>query len=222
LDHFNRRSVREDLWKEWEQCGQRTGIPNSFEGAEEYLRYLYGLKFLATKDKAGRYFAPGQSFGSWIAQNEDSEFMERLLQQEKFIWNCARPRARYGTVEIRSACSQPPCSEILLSAFCLGVVENLASVSKLVQLYRWREWKILYQKSINYGFDAKAGSLCLSSVADEILALAYEGLERRYSGEEILLSDAFARLNKREAPAERTAKWIKEGGIERIIEKVAY
>jgi gamma-glutamylcysteine synthetase len=225
IDHFNRRSVREDLWKEWEPCGQRIGVPNYFNSAEEYLRHLQSLKFWATKDKAGRYFLPEQSFGSWVAQNANngSEFMGYLLEQEKFIWTCARPRAKYGTIEIRSACSQPPDAEILPAAFCLGVMENLNAISNLIRLYRWKDWKILYQKSITYGFNAKVGTLSLDSVAEEVLALAYEGLERRYLGEEMLLSDAFARLYKREAPAERILRLMKETkDLKKIIKKVAY
>jgi gamma-glutamylcysteine synthetase len=224
-DRGNRRSVREDLLKEWEPFEQRSGIPNHFNSVEEYLRYLQGLKFWVTKDKSGRYFSPGQSFGSWVAQNTASgqEFMEYLLQQEKFVWNCARPRAKFGTVEICSACSQPPMSEILPAAFCLGVAENLESVSRLIRLYRWKDWKMLYQKAIIRGFNAKAGTLRLDSIAEEILALAYEGLEQRYLGEEILLSDAFARLNKQEAPAEKAKRWMKETeGLEGLIKKVAY
>lgn len=224
FDLLARRTVRESLWKDWNQCGRRTGVLQFFKDTEDYLRYLYSLTFLATTDQTGRYFAPSQSFGSWVSQHAKSKqrFMECVLQQEGFVWSCARPRARYGTVEIRPACAQPPGSEMIFPAFCLGVMESLKSVSNLVNLYRWKDWNDLYEKAILKGFDAQVKGLSLQSVAQEVLSLAYEGLENRYTGEEILLSDAFTRLYKCEAPAERVMDWMGRGGIEEVIKRVAY
>lgn len=223
IDHYRRRTVREDLLKEWNHCGQRAGMILFFDGAEDYLNYIYGLPLLAAKDPAGRYFPPRQSFGSWVAQNAAGadDFMGILNLQEDGLWAFAKPETQYGTVEIVPACSQPPGSEILPFAFCLGIMENLAEASNLVKLYRWKDWNRLYQEAMVTGFDAKTRRITLDSIAEQVLMIAQKGLERRCMGEEELLAEAFSRLYRRQAPAEKVVQWMDEGGIEKIMKKTA-
>lgn len=128
-----------------------------------------------------------------------------------------------GTVEFRSVCTQPIADSMSVSAFHLGLKENLDDLEELIN-----DDDIIYHKGYT------AGELRKLFIQDElpsfvtkrdicrlsgnIVDLAAAGLEQRGIGEEIFLKPLYERIKKQTNPVKHLIDSIERGvELEKLI-----
>ncbi len=118
-------------------------------------------------------------------------------------------------VETRNMASQPWEEVMCTPAFMLGLVENISEAQKIVDSKSWEYWIELREKTIEKSLEVDE----VIPFAEQLLAIAKQGLEKRGLGEEKYLEPLFTRLEKRESPAMRMRKDFQEKGIEGYIKE---
>jgi len=116
--------------------------------------------------------------------------------------------------ESRNISAQPWEDIVAAPAYCLGLTENIEKLNKFVATKQWDEWIALREKTI-------VSSLQVDEViplAERVLDIAKEGLEKRGLGEEVYLEPLYERLEKRESPSMKAIKDFKEKGIDQFIQ----
>lgn len=144
-----------------------------------------------------------------------------FLFHEHYIWNSARLRAAYGTLEIRPACQQPWGENMAVAALNLGLVEAASAVSALIvetlgEDY-WEKMRLYHQQVVRYGLDAPQPA---PQLLQRVLALAEEALAGRGRGEERLLSPLWRRVERRQNPAQRARIVFRQDGIRGLLDHV--
>lgn len=144
-----------------------------------------------------------------------------FLFHEHYIWNSARLRAAYGTLEIRPACQQPWAENMVVAALNLGLVEAASAVSALIvealgEDY-WEKMRLYHQQVVRYGLDAPQPA---PQLLQRALALAEEALAARGRGEERLLSPLWRRVERRQNPAQRARIVFRQDGIRGLLDHV--
>jgi gamma-glutamylcysteine synthetase len=144
-----------------------------------------------------------------------------FLFHEHYIWNSARLRAAYGTLEIRPACQQPWAENMVVAALNLGLVEAASAVSALIvetlgEDY-WEKMRLYHQQVVRYGLDAPQPA---PQLLQRVLALAGEALAARGRGEERLLSPLWRRVERRQNPAQRARIVFRQDGIRGLLDHV--
>lgn len=144
-----------------------------------------------------------------------------FLFHEHYIWNSARLRAAYGTLEIRPACQQPWGENMAVAALNLGLVEAASAVSALIvealgEDY-WEKMRLYHQQVVRYGLDAPQPA---PQLLQRALSLAEEALAGRRRGEERLLSPLWRRVERRQNPAQRARIVFRQDGIQGLLDHV--
>ncbi len=144
-----------------------------------------------------------------------------FLFHEHYIWNSARLRAAYGTLEIRPACQQPWAENMVVAALNLGLVEAASAISALIveglgEDY-WEKMRLYHQQVVRYGLDAPQPA---PQLLQRALALAEEALAARGRGEERLLSPLWRRVERRQNPAQRARIVFRQDGIRGLLDHV--
>ena len=144
-----------------------------------------------------------------------------FLFHEHYIWNSARLRAAYGTLEIRPACQQPWAENMVVAALNLGLVEAASAISALIveglgEDY-WEKMRLYHQQVVRYGLDAPQPA---PQLLQRALALAEEALAARGRGEERLLSPLWRRVERRHNPAQRARIVFRQDGIRGLLDHV--
>ncbi|MFO7635029.1 MAG: glutamate-cysteine ligase family protein [Caldilinea sp.] len=142
-----------------------------------------------------------------------------FLFHEHYIWNSARLRASFGTLEMRPACQQPWTETMAVAALNLGLVEAEPSIHALIigelgDDY-WTRMETYHQQVIRYGLDAPQP---VPNLLHRVLTLAEEALARRGYGEERLLATLWQRLDRRQNPAQRARIVFRHDGITGLID----
>lgn len=126
---------------------------------------------------------------------------EDIITQASFAWFNARLSPKYGTIESRISCQQPPKDTILVPALVLGIIENLEEAEGLLETYPWEEWKRLRYDSLRHVLQAQIGNKPVLPLVEKLITIADKGLRKRGNGEEKFLAPAFERIAKRKVPA---------------------
>lgn len=132
-----------------------------------------------------------------------------------------------GTIEHRSCCCQPFKDTMCVSAFHLGVTEQIAKIKELINNdktiynkgYTPTELRKLFvQKNLPKFVDEKELKVLLKNVLDII----YSGLKSRNKGEEKFINCLYERAETLTPPAKLYLR-LKQGGVsdEEIIRKFA-
>ncbi|MFI1016644.1 glutamate-cysteine ligase family protein [Streptomyces sp. NPDC020965] len=118
-------------------------------------------------------------------------------------------------VENRTCGVAPYGEEGVAAALTLGLVEQLDDAEAVLKQSSWDEWRRLWTRASEHGLAAEdAGSL---GTVRELLDIARRGLCARGVGEEVFLDPLFARLERRETPADRMIAAFRAGGVPRLI-----
>ncbi len=142
-----------------------------------------------------------------------------FLFHEHYIWNSARLRANYGTLEIRPACQQPWPETMAVAALNLGLVEAEATLHPWLQSELgdscWAQMRTYHQQVIRHGLDAPQP---LPDLLRRALTAAAEALARRGFGEERLLAPLWRRLERRQNPAQRARIVFRHDGMAGLLD----
>ncbi len=157
-----------------------------------------------------------QLFSDYLA--EHGADYEAFLFHEHYIWNSARLRVAYGTLEVRPACQQPWGEQMAAAALTLGLVEASIAVDAYVQerLGRsyWDDMRRYHQHAIRRGLAAPQPA---PGFLDAIVEMAEEGLAARGRGEEQLLTPIRQRLARGENPAQRARRIFVTDGLHGLL-----
>ena len=150
---------------------------------------------------------------------ESGPDMEQFLFHEHYIWNSARLRVAYGTLEMRPACQQP--WESHMAACGAWGWDWWRRRGRL-----WRMWRMRWATGTGnilreYHRRAIARGLLASEPAPDFLAtivtLAEQGLRERERGEERFLQPVRQRLLRRENPARRLRRAYRTEGLTGVL-----
>jgi gamma-glutamylcysteine synthetase len=127
-----------------------------------------------------------------------------FLFHEHYLWNSARVRTAYGTVELRPACQQPWNEHMAAMALSVGLIEAATSImAYIVEVLGEEYWSILrtyHRQTMTHGLAAAQPA---PDFLITLVRLAEKGLQQRSQGEEYLLLPIFDRLYRRQNPAQR-------------------
>lgn len=193
--------------------------------------YLYGGKTVAFDVSA-------------VVPSEVSPVMTDVNNCNQYIWIQARPKfffdetrplgellAAYDAgsdavdeyakqhltklyIETRNIACQPWNGIMAAPAFLLGLIENIEKAHAMIWQKPWEYWIALREKTI-------CESLLVDEViplAEELIAIAEEGLKKRGLSEERYLDPLFERLKKRESSAMRARGIGEKEGTDALIE----
>ncbi len=77
---------------------------------------------------------------------------------EHYIWNSARLRAAYGTLEVRPACQQPWPETMAAAALTLGLAEAsqpiMAYIQEVLGEDYWQRMRTYHRQAIRHGLRA--------------------------------------------------------------------
>ncbi len=141
-----------------------------------------------------------------------------FLFHEHYIWNSARLRAAYGTLEIRPACQQPWTETMAVAALNLGLVEaqptlHTLMIEELGDDY-WGRMRTYHQQVIRYGLDAPQP---IPDLLRRVLTQTEAALTARGFGEERLLAPLWRRLERRQNPAQRARIVFRHDGLTGLL-----
>lgn len=166
-------------------------VDRSFESIDDIIDFFLE-KGLFNRIRNGKYetFEPvkikdyfkGSSHG---AKEEDIEC---------YLSFCNVEITSRGTLEVRSDCTQKEGRFFMPPAFNLGILNNLAQAEKILDEFfkknNINEKNSVLRKLVASGNERKiASDRVLSSLCQNMLSVASDGLKKRGKGEERLLSD---------------------------------
>jgi gamma-glutamylcysteine synthetase len=147
---------------------------------------------------------------------------DAFLFHEHYMWNSARVRAAYGTLELRPACQQPWREHMSAIALSVGLVEARAVVmdyllDELDEGY-WEIMRTYHRQAIQRGLKAP---LPAPDFLLRLTDMAEQGLRARGQGEEIYLHGIHDRLFRQENPAQRAQRIFRTDGMAALLSHAA-
>lgn len=143
---------------------------------------------------------------------------EAFLFHEHYIWNSARLRAAYGTLELRPACQQPWSEHMAVAALELGLVEAQPAAEAFMRAVLgetyWQRMHVYHQQAIRFGLAAPQPA---PDFLITLVQLAEQALIARRFGEEILLAPIWSRLERGENPAQRMRTIFQADGMAGLV-----
>lgn len=195
--------------------------PRRFARLEEFVAFLC-VQTCYVLPQGGGFPRFGRPFTAYLEAHGPrvTEALWRaFLWHEHYIWNSARPRVHYGTIEVRPACQQPPTEPMAAVALCLGLVEAAPRVMVFLQdrLGRdpWPAMRAYRRAVIRAGPRAPEPSAGLLAA---LVTLAEEGLRSRGRNEETFLGPIRRRVERRTVPADQAVGLFRQGGVPALVE----
>ena len=220
-------AMRELLWG---QCfpnrEEQIGMAAQFIDIKDYVRQLCAFK-MQTVERNGQSLAlpvTGSFFDFLAAESVDSRSVsgesrtlvpasEDIVNQAGYAWFNGRLAPKFGTVEARVCCQQPPGESLCSQALVLGLIENLTAAERLLNRFSWQDWRLLRTDALNQGFAARMQGESVLPLLAELLEIAANGLHERAVGEETFLKPLRERLAARRSPADRAVLLFQQNGL---------
>jgi gamma-glutamylcysteine synthetase len=198
----------------------RHGMPaRPYTSIADYVATSAQSAYLILREH-GDVVPSSQPFSDYLAEH-GADF-DAFLFHEHYIWNSARLRVAYGTLEIRPACQQPWREQMAAAALGLGLVEASHEIDDYVQdrlgPSYWEEMRTYHRQVIRSGLAAPQPA---PGFLEQIVQLAAGGLRRRGQSEERYLESLHNRLARRENPAQRARYIFQIDGIHRLLAHTA-
>ena len=227
------KAVREIFWEYMcVKLYRQVAIPKSFSDIFDYVEYITNFPSLMI-ERQGEYIAilEKETFKEFLSSKKPLKGLtfndqkiaiwpktEDIITQASLAWFNARLSPKYGTIESRISCQQPPGDTILVPALVLGIIENLEEAEELLKSYPWEEWKRLRYDSLRHVLQAQIGNKPVLPLVEKLITIAEVGLRKRGYGEEKFLAPASKRIAQRKVPANEIidlfqsmsiAEWLK-------------
>jgi gamma-glutamylcysteine synthetase len=198
----------------------RHGMPLApYRSLADYVERLTHDRYLVIRGDQ-EIMPSSQRFSDYLLEHGPD--FEAFLFHEHYVWNSARLRVAYGTVEIRPACQQPWGEHMAAMAMGLGLVEAAAPILEYVQTELgddyWETMRAYHRNVIARGLDAPQPA---PGFLAQIVELAYAGIAGRGLGEESFLEPIWRRLERRENPAQRARRIFASDGMHGLIAHTA-
>ncbi|QKX05205.1 hypothetical protein HN014_09810 [Aquimarina sp. TRL1] len=231
------KANRELLWKyAFPNLSQQLGIPPKFTSLSDYLEHLCQISTLLiprdgtyyqviNKTNFNTYYQQkGVAIGRALNKKEIpiTPQPEDLHHIVPFSWFNARLVPKYGTVESRMCCQQPPGETLTSAALTLGLIENIDAAKILMQRLSLQEWKQFRMEAIKHGMALKKSSHDMIGIIKEVLTIAYIGLLQRGQQEEQFLQPLYNRIKTLESPADIALALMHHGGMSAFLSHYAF
>jgi gamma-glutamylcysteine synthetase len=209
----------------------RHGMPQRpYADAEEFVRRLARATHLIRRSD-GLVVPEARPFSASLgelARDADAAY-DAFLFHEHYIWNSARARAAYGTIELRPACQQPWHEQMAAAALSIGLLEAREEIEEWLgdtvgaggSIYTeeaWDRMRLWHRQVIRDGLRAPQPA---ADLLPALVQMAEGGLARRGFGEERLLAPLFDRLERNENPAQRARRIFRTDGMDALIASLA-
>lgn len=209
-------SAREGVMAEIRATEHRHGmLARPFASMVDFVETMSESTYLIVR-AGGEIIPSSQPFTAFLAEHGPD--YKAFLFHEHYIWNSARLRAAYGTLEVRPACQQPWGETMAVAALILGLVEAaepaLEYVAAEVGDDYWARLRIYHQQAIRFGLAAPQPA---PDFLLRLAELAEKALTARGFGEETLLQPIFARLRRRMNPAQAHRAIYRHDGMAGLV-----
>ncbi|MEX1018209.1 MAG: glutamate-cysteine ligase family protein [Litorilinea sp.] len=232
-------SGREGRMAQIQASEYRHGMPpRPYASIADYVAAVSESTHLILHAESLRGTAPGGSPEDWAPHHDSAPqqavvpgsrpFTQHLLEHgadfdaflfhEHYVWNSARVRVAYGTVEIRPACQQPWSEHMAAMALSLGLIEANGPISDyLVDALGpdfWHVMRSFHSQAIARGLQAPQP---VPDFLQTVVELAEAGLRARGQGEEEFFAPIRRRLERRENPAQRARRVFQVDGLTGLL-----
>jgi gamma-glutamylcysteine synthetase len=198
----------------------RHGMPvRPYTSIEDYIATVSDSTFLILREN-DIVLPSSQLFTDYLAEHGPD--FDAFLFHEHYIWNSARLRVAYGTIEIRPACQQPWSEQMAAAALGLGLIEASREIDAFVQGALggeyWSLMRTYHRQVIRTGLGAPQPA---PDFLPQLVEMAAEGLRRRGQGEEQLLAPLYHRLERNLNPAQRMRRIFQSDGMAGLLRRAA-
>ena len=209
-------SAREGVMAEIRATEHRHGmLARPFTSMVDFVEATAQSTYLIVQ-AGGEIIPSSRPFSAFLAENGPD--YQAFLFHEHYIWNSARLRAAYGTIEVRPACQQPWAETTAVGALILGLVEAAEPVLDYVAAEvgedYWERLRTYHQQAIRFGLAAPQPA---PDFLLRLAELAERALAARGFGEETLLQPIFARLRRRMNPAQAFRAVYRHDGMPGLV-----
>ena len=147
---------REGVMAEIRAGEHRHGMPPApYASLYDFVRTVSQPTYLIVRE-GGDIVPSSRPFYTHLVENGPD--FQAFLFHEHYIWNSARLRAAYGTLEVRPACQQPWPETMAAAALILGLAEALQPIMAYIQQALgedyWQRMRIYHQQAIRHGLRA--------------------------------------------------------------------
>lgn len=213
-------SAREGRMAEIHTTEHRHGMPlRPYSSIGDYIHTVAESTYLILKE-GGEIIPSHQPFTAYL--REHGPDFDAFLYHEHYIWNSARLRTAYGTIEIRPACQQPWLEQMAAAALTVGLIEGVTQIDAYIQdelgSDYWDRMRTYHLQTIRHGLAApQPAPNFLSQVVD----MAEKALQGRGYGEEALLTPIYNRLFRQQNPAQRARQVYEIDGMQGLLRHTA-
>jgi gamma-glutamylcysteine synthetase len=190
-----------------------------YTSIEDYIATVSDSTFLILREN-DIVLPSSQLFTDYLAEHGPD--FDAFLFHEHYIWNSARLRVAYGTIEIRPACQQPWSEQMAAAALGLGLIEASREIDAFVQGALggeyWSLMRTYHRQVIRTGLGAPQPA---PDFLPQLVEMAAEGLRRRGQGEEQLLAPLYHRLERNLNPAQRMRRIFQSDGMAGLLRRAA-
>jgi gamma-glutamylcysteine synthetase len=221
-------SGREGRMAQIHASEHRHGMPvRPYANLRDYVESASQAVHLILRDmQAGEVLPSSRPFHEYLleqrAELSSEEVFDAFLFHEHYIWNSARLRAAYGTIEIRPACQQPWTEHMAAQALCLGLVEASVDIFDYIQdalgAEYWDAMRGYHRFAIERGLAAPQPA---PNFLRRMIDFAEQGLRNREFGEEQLLKPIWHRLQRAENPAQHARRIFRTDGLNALLNSAA-
>ncbi len=229
LDH-DYKCVAEKFWDWWMPEEGRVGMPEKpFENLRDYVSTISDFQPVYVKRDGqplvlADYDGFAQYYGEETAVGRDADGREVEIQPEACdidlhgtcYWYNAR-LSHYYTVENRLNDQQPPGELSSIAALTLGLTAVMREAHEEIMSYPWERLREAREEACRHAIQGEMEGLELTDLAERMLELAREGLQRRDRGEERYLAPLHERLAQHRCPADEVEEIFEKDGIEGIV-----
>jgi gamma-glutamylcysteine synthetase len=194
----------------------RHGMPaHPYTSIADYIRTISQATYLIVRAD-NEVIPSSHPFSDYL--DEHGPDFAAFLFHEHYLWNSARLRSTYGTLEVRPACQQPWPEQMAGMALTVGLVEAMPAVMGYIEETLgngyWERMRLYHQQAISHGLAAPQPA---PNFLDRVAHFAEEGLQRRGQGEEHFLQPIRNRLYRRQNPAQRVRSIFQIDGLPGLL-----
>lgn len=199
----------------------RHGMPiRPFRDAYDFVERICQTTYLIHRE-SGAVIPMSRPFHEYLLehyQREQEVDFASFLFHEHYMWNSARIRAAYGTIEIRPACQQPWREHMAVMALNVGLIESAETIQDYIDqtlgVDAWQMMRTYQQQAIRHGLRAPQPA---PHFLEQIVGWAEDGLRQRGLNEETLLQPIYERLYRNENPAQRARRVFRSDGMAGLL-----
>ncbi len=224
----------------WNYCFpdrlNQAGIPSKFKDMEAYVENLMSFKSQRViRNKKPYRIVTNNTFQEFIngekpTIGEDRFGNQKIIEpqvtdihtQNGFCYYNARLVSKFGTIENRMCCQQPPKETMVTSALTLGILENLEEAQFLVKELSFVSPEKLRMEAIQHALDAQLEGESIVPYLYQVLHIAEKGLKNRGFGEEVFLEPLFRRLEILQTPADAAIDVFEQEGKEAFLKAISF